>query len=218
MIKVLSYQLLLALILVGCKDDPCKNASVVGAEGELGAGLRIKILEQTGFTSKRGKSMPCVHVTVLSHSNYRDTLFQQTLEPENDWIMLPALGEREVDIILDRESYFPVKINGHMPEKGIQKYEKTISMYQYDIPMTVPGEVGVVLKEEAKLSDIASIYKVHDRIKVERIPDGYAFILPFRGREQTRRRVERLCRSLLGSPDVLDARPLVNLTSVIPNL
>ena len=162
--------------------------------------------------------MECVDVTVLSRENYRDTLIHQNVRITQDWITLNGLGEAPVDIILDRRAYFPVKINDYRLQPGSQQYENTISMYRYDIPMTVPGELGIVLEDEATLSDIAPIYKVHERIKVDRIPDGYAFILPFRGREQTRRQVQRLCRALLQSPHVRDARPLVNLTTAIPNL
>ena len=214
-----SFLLLISWILItsACTpNDPCQNARVADKSG--GSSLQIPIIEQTNTIGRRGNSIDCVNVTVLNSSNYADTLMQETLLIERDRAVVSNLPTGTFDVIIDREDYFPIKLNSISVGTGENKLEEQVLMYRYDVSFAITGEIGFSLKPDAALRQVTSIYNVHSPARVSRVPGGYQIRLHYKGTERTRKESERLCRKLLNSPYIEDAAPLANFTTVVPGI
>ena len=155
---------------------------------------------------------------MFNTENYADTLFSQFVLLQGNQFSIDGLEPAGVDIIIDREGFFPVKYVGVGLQSGKNSIDEQVLMYRSSTPLAIPGELEVTLKEGVALETIKPIYSGFDEIKVSRVPGAYELKLPFRGTKLTRERVERLCRNLVRSQHVADARPLANLTTIIPGL
>jgi hypothetical protein len=208
---------MIVFLLTGCGNDPCAEVLLhpETAIEESAAYFRIPVIEQTNTAGKRGVSIGCVDVSLLASNNYADILLHATLIVRNDMLLIPYLSPGEVDVILDRKGYFPIKMQALPVESGENVWEEMMLMFRYDVPFVIPGEVGVKLTPGTQLSQIAALYNVFEPLRIMPDPEGYQIKLPFRGTDQTRKQTERLCRQLLASPYVQDARPLANLSSIV---
>ena len=205
------------LVTSACtSNDPCQNARV--ADKSSGSSLQIPIIEQTNTIGRQGNSIDCVNVTVLNSSNYADTLIQEILLIERDQAVISSLPPGTFDVIIDREDFFPVKLNDISVGTGENKYSEQVLMYRYDVSFAITGEIGFSLKPEATLKQVTSIYNVHSPARVSRVPGGYQIRLHYKGTKRTRKESVRLCRKLLNSPYIEDAAPLANFTTVVPGI
>ena len=203
-----------------CGDHPCSRAiPMAEASGSGGdATLSGQVVVQTGVPGKQERSIGCVDMLVIDAHDYSDTLFAATVPTSENRLSISDLAKRTVDVIIDRDRFYPVKIPGIELNAGENHLGAKVLMYERGTVIAIPGALGLTLKEGATLDQVASIYKVYDGIRVMPVPEGYEFELPFRGRRLTRQNVESLCRALLASPYVASARPLVNMTTVVPAL
>ena len=198
--------------------NPCQDALIASTfAGNGEAALAANIVEIEG-PGDGGKAIPCVRVFVTRSDNYADTLFNDKMYVQDHNIYLQGLDTASVDIVIDREGYFPVKYAGIRLRQGVNRLEDRVLMYRSSVPFTIPGELGISLKEGITLEDVKPVYSSTDGITIERAPGGYALKIPFEGTRLTREKVERLCRKMVYSSYITDARPYVNLSTVVPGL
>ena len=196
--------------------DKALTASAIVGDGE--ASLSAEIVKQDG-PGRAGEAIGCIRVFVVNSENYADTLFDESVRVQDHAFHLQGFNTSTVDIIIDREGFFPVKYVGVNLNNGFNRLDQRVLMYPSDVPFTIPGELGVSLNEGATLDEIKSVVSGIDGVSFQRSPGGsYELKVPFQGTRVTRERVERVCRNLVYSRHIADARPLVNLSTIVPGL
>ena len=124
-----------------------------------------------------------------------------------------------MDLIVDRTGYYPVKVADYALQPGKNVLDARILLYSTRTPITLPGEFGFTLKPDATIHDVVPLYKHYSGVKVERAARAsYDVHIPVQyGIQKTRNQVERICRALIASPHVEDARPLVYVKASVLN-
>ena len=181
------------------------------------ATLVAHISGQVGTPGRKNTGITCIDLLILNTNSYADTLAHTRIDTRNGRIQLSDLRASTVDIIIDRKGYFPVKLTSVTLSTGKNMLESRILMYKSSSNIVLPGQLAFTLKPGATLPHVDQIYKYYDDVRVNAAPGSYELKLPWRGR-QTFAFTETLCRKLVHSPYVQDARPLASMTSVIPGL
>lgn|GEM_PF-5057526 len=205
--------------LLSACSTPCdKSLTATTIVGEGGASLAAEIVKQNG-PGRAGEAIGCIRVFIVNSENYADTLFNESVRVQDHTFHLQGFNASTVDIIIDREGFFPVKYVGVNLSNGFNRLEQRVLMYPSDVPFTIPGELGISLNEGATLDEIKPVISGIDGVSFQRSPGGsYELKVPFQGTRVTRERVERVCRNLVYSRHIADARPLVNLSTIVPGL
>lgn len=207
------------LACIGCREDPCREmrppAEARGSGGP--ATLVAHITGQIGTPGRRNTAIPCIDLLILNTHAYTDTLAHTRIDTQSGRLQIAHLPASTVDVIIDRKGYFPVKLTGVTLTAGKNVLEDRILMYKSSANIVLPGQLAFTLKPDATLPHVEHIYKNYDEVRVNAAPGSYELKLPWRGR-QTFSFTETLCRKLVHSPYVQEARPLASMTAVIPGL
>ena len=161
--------------------------------------------------------MTCIDLLILNTHSYADTLVHTRIDSQSGQIQIANLPASTVDVIIDRKGYFPAKLTGVRLSAGKNVLEGRVLMYKSSSNIVLPGQLAFTLKPGATLPHVDHIYKYYDDVRVNAAPGSYELQLPWQGR-QTFSFTETLCRKLVHSPYVQDARPLASMTAVIPGL
>jgi len=134
--------------------------------------------------------------------------------------VIRALPTGRVDVIVDRARHYPVKLVDRTLVEGGNGIDTRALLYPIDWPATLPGWFSFSLKDGATLSQVEPVYAFTEGLTPHPTPEGwFEMEVPVqRGTYKTRERVERLCRALVGSPYIRDARPMVGLSTVMPRM
>ena len=211
--------LALVLIMSGCGNDPCQLAAFGDAASGSGgaASFSFSVMEQRGTAVRDSRYVDCVQLSILNSLNYADTLFAKTVRSNVKRVKIMALPAAELDVIIDRKGFFPIKLSSTVLTSGDNVQSERFLLYQSDSGLALPGEFGLTLKPGVQLKDVRELYTGYDEIDIKPTdqPEYFEIKIPFETETIARNDTERLIRRLLFSPFVSDARPLARFSSMI---
>lgn len=207
------------LFIAGCRPhNPCVDAlsSDEARTGDGPASIEAVLQTRSGTRGREGVDLACVRMSVLNAEDYADTLAHANFRLYDGKLSIAGLPDGDVDVIFDRTGFFPVKLAGISLDAGPNRLVERVLLYSSREAVTIPGAFGIALKDGAVLEQVSDVFQVIEGARVFPEPGGsYQVEIPVEhGLQKTRERVERLCRKLVWSPAVENARPLVNLTAV----
>jgi len=211
--------LLVAAVGTGCGEDPCRDA-LPDASGTGGpASLTIRITGQAGTPGRKSEPVACVDLLIVPPQSYADTLAYARVDARSGQATITGLPAAAVDLIVDRKGYFPVKLTDLVLTHGENLLDDRVLMYRSSADILIPGQMAFVLKPGALLAQVDAAYKYYDGVRMRPAPRSFELDIPWQGqRYHTMTLTETICRNLVRSPYVANARPLARLSSVIPGL
>lgn len=200
---------------LGCSrsHDPCDGPLAVAAAGPSMA-LTISLFATANPRERSPLPLDCVVVTVLNATDYADTLRVAPARVTGGRIHLANLREARADVIIERVGFFPVKVVEVEIGSAPNELADRLTMYPSDAPIVLPGQLYVELKPGATREQLVELVEPYDDTRIHAEPGSYRIELAVRGRRETIRRTELLCRDLLFSPIVHGAGPMAGFGSV----
>jgi len=200
---------------LGCSrsPDPCDGPQAVATAAPSTA-LAISLFATANPRERTPVTLDCVVVTIFDAADYLDTLLAAPVRVTHGRILVADLPATRTDVIIERAGFFPVKVVDVEIGSAPNELPDRLTMYPSDAPVVLPGQLYVELKPGATREQLDELVESYDGTTIHAEPGSYRIELAGRGRRDSIRRSELLCRDLLFSPIVRGAGPMAGYGSV----